>query len=157
MQNGFVTGFHKAKQAMSWKIALINTEGQIWSNRRQGNAVTKLEEIPTLGDETQHRIRLLEMGWNSLLHSAFLRLQGFFLGKLCFIFIICAKVHWNSWLLLSDSLQTKWFQYGERVTNTGLLQDTKCGTFPLQNPLFCPEVVARWSNIPEIYIYTIYS
>lgn len=29
MQNGFITGFHKAKQAMSWKIALINTKGQI--------------------------------------------------------------------------------------------------------------------------------
>lgn len=52
MQDGFITDFHKGKHTMSWKIALISTKGQIWSNRRQKNAVTKLEAIPTLCDAT---------------------------------------------------------------------------------------------------------
>lgn len=47
MQNGFKTGSHKARQTVSWKIALINTKGQIWSNRRQENAMSELEHPNT--------------------------------------------------------------------------------------------------------------
>lgn len=36
MQDGFITDFHKAKHTMSWKIALVNTKGQIRSNRGRG-------------------------------------------------------------------------------------------------------------------------